>query len=77
MGWLKLLKTDMGKTYNQYRRSGRFFGRRVNCEHVPALPASVVRRILDDPRQIALSGVACKKRRAIFPYLAAPNPAAN
>lgn len=31
---------------------GRFFGRRVNCEYVPALPASVVRCVLDDPRKI-------------------------
>ena len=52
MGWLKLLKTDMGKTYNQYRRSGRFFGRRVNCEHVPSLPAWIMGQVLDDPRKI-------------------------
>jgi hypothetical protein len=52
VGWLKLLKTDMGKTYNQCRRSGRFFGRRVNCEHVPSLPAWIVSRVLDDPRKI-------------------------
>ena len=34
------------------RYEGRFFGRRVNCEHVPALPAWAVRRVLDDPRKI-------------------------
>jgi hypothetical protein len=38
--------------YPQYRRDGRFFGRRVNCEYVPALPAWAVRRVLDDPRRI-------------------------
>jgi|SRR5579864_5160030 len=42
----------MRKTYAQDRRSGRFFGRRVNCEGVPALPAIAVRRVLDDPRKI-------------------------
>jgi hypothetical protein len=31
---------------------GRFYGRRVNCECVPLLPASTVRRVLDDPRKI-------------------------
>ena len=39
-----------GRTYP--RRGGRFFGRRVTCERVPALPASAVRRVLDDPRKI-------------------------
>lgn len=33
------------------RRAGRFFGRRVNCERVPSLPARVVSRVLDDPRK--------------------------
>jgi hypothetical protein len=42
----------MRKTYAQDRRGGRFFGRRVNCESVPALPAIAVRRVLDDPRKI-------------------------
>ncbi len=36
----------------QNRRGGRFFGRRVNCEQVPTLPAWAVRRVLDDPRKI-------------------------
>lgn len=36
----------------RYRRGGRFFGRRVNCERVPALPAEVVRCVLGDPRNI-------------------------
>jgi hypothetical protein len=34
------------------RYEGRFFGRRVNCEYVPMFPASVARRVLDDPRKI-------------------------
>jgi hypothetical protein len=34
------------------RRAGRFFGRRVNCESVPLLPAWAVRCVLDDPRRI-------------------------
>ena len=32
--------------------NGRFFGRRVNCERVPLLPAGVVRMVLSDPRKI-------------------------
>jgi hypothetical protein len=40
------------RTYPSYRRGGRFFGRRVNCEYVPILPAGVVRVALDDPRKI-------------------------
>jgi hypothetical protein len=36
----------------QKRRDGRFFGRRVNCEYVPFLPASVVALFLNDPRKI-------------------------
>jgi len=35
----------------QNRRGGRFFGRRVNCEYVPLLPAWVVGSFLDDPRK--------------------------
>jgi hypothetical protein len=34
------------------RYDGRFFGRRVNCERVPLLPAWAVRRVLHDPRRI-------------------------
>jgi hypothetical protein len=34
------------------RRVGRFFGRRVNLEYVPLLPARAVRWVLDDPRRI-------------------------
>ena len=41
-----------GKTYCRYRRGGRFFGRRVDCEYVPLLPARAVRRVLEDPRKI-------------------------
>jgi hypothetical protein len=40
------------RTYPGYRCRGRFFGRRVNCERVPMIPAQVVRGILDDPRNI-------------------------
>ncbi len=42
----------MRKTYAQDRRGGRFFGRRVNCEQAPLLPAGAVARMLDDPRKI-------------------------
>ena len=31
---------------------GRFFGRRVNCEQVPLLPAWAVAKAFDDPREI-------------------------
>ena len=41
-----------GRTHPRYRYGGRFFGRRVNCEHVPMLPAQVVAGMLDDPRKI-------------------------
>jgi hypothetical protein len=34
------------------RYDGRFFGRRVNCEQVPALPAWTVRMVVVDPRKI-------------------------
>jgi hypothetical protein len=40
------------RTYPKYRREGRFFGRRVNCERVPLLPAWAVAWVLDDPRKI-------------------------
>jgi hypothetical protein len=35
------------------RRRGRFFGRRVNLERVPLLPAGAVRWVLLDPRKLA------------------------
>ena len=41
-----------GRTYPKYRCEGRFYGRRVNCEYVPLLPAGAVARMLDDPRKI-------------------------
>lgn len=41
-----------GRTYPRYRCEGRFYGRRVNCERVPLLPAWAVREVLDDPRKI-------------------------
>jgi hypothetical protein len=34
------------------RYEGRFFGRRINCEQVPLLPAWVVAQVLDDPKKI-------------------------
>jgi hypothetical protein len=34
------------------RHEGRFFGRRVNCEQVPLLPAWAVADVLNDPREI-------------------------
>lgn len=42
----------MSDTRTKQRRDGRFFGRRVNCEQVPLLPAWAVARVLDDPRKI-------------------------
>ncbi len=40
------------RTYLRQRCSGRFYGRRVNCEYVPALPARIVQIFLDDRRKI-------------------------
>lgn len=40
------------ETYSKWRRAGRFAGRRVNCEYVPQLPASVAKQVIDDPRNI-------------------------
>lgn len=40
------------RVYPQNRYDGRFFGRRVNCELVPLLPAWAVACVLDDPRKI-------------------------
>jgi len=40
------------RTYPTRRYRGRFFGRRVNCERVPQLPAALIRWVLDDPRKI-------------------------
>ena len=37
---------------HRHRNEGRFFGRRVNCEQVPLLPARVVAWMLDDTRKI-------------------------
>ena len=42
----------MRRTYAQKRYGGRFYGRRVNSEHVPSLPAWIVGLVLDDPRRI-------------------------
>ena len=41
-----------GSEERRSTRDGRFFGRRVNCEHVPSLPAWIVGKVLDDPRRI-------------------------
>lgn len=41
-----------GRVYPRYRCGGRFYGRRVNCEQVPMLPAWAAARMLDDPRRI-------------------------
>src|ERR1700731_3963276 len=38
--------------YARRRCGGRFFGRRVNCEYVPLLPAWAVAQVLDDPQKI-------------------------
>ena len=35
-----------------WRKGGRFYGYRINCEQVPMLGACTVRAILDDPRMI-------------------------
>src|SRR5260370_7344707 len=37
---------------HRHRCEGRFFGRRVNCEQIPLLPARVVAWMLDDTRKI-------------------------
>ena len=42
----------MSETRTKQRRGGRFFGRRVNCELVPLLPAWAISRVLEDPRKI-------------------------
>lgn len=36
------------------RNGGRFFGRRVNCEQIPLLPAWAVAQVLDDPQKIPI-----------------------
>jgi hypothetical protein len=41
-----------GSSYPESRCEGRFFGRRVNCEQIPMLPACAVRCALNDPRKI-------------------------
>ena len=33
------------------RYDGRFFGRRVNCEYVPLLPARAVAQVFDNPKE--------------------------
>jgi hypothetical protein len=38
---------DHRKMVQRNRRGGRFFGRRVNLEYVPLLPAKTVRRVLN------------------------------
>jgi len=41
-----------GSSYPESRCEGRFFGRRVNCDQIPLLPARVVAWMLDDTRKI-------------------------
>jgi hypothetical protein len=41
-----------GSSYPESRCEGRFFGRGVNCEQVPFLPAWAVAWVLDGPRKI-------------------------
>jgi hypothetical protein len=41
-----------GKEHWKRGDGGRYSGRRVNCEDVPALPADNVRLVLDDPRKV-------------------------
>ena len=36
----------------KWRCGGRFYGNRVNCEQVPALPVWAVRWVMDDPRKV-------------------------
>src|SRR6185437_10830448 len=43
---------NTGKLYARRRCGGRLFGRRVNCEQVPQLPAWAASWVLDDPRAI-------------------------
>lgn len=40
-------------TRAQQGADGRFYGRRVNCEQVPLLPAWAVARVLDDPQKVS------------------------
>ena len=40
-----------GRDAGAARREGRYFGRRVNCEQVPLLPAWVVTEVLDDTQK--------------------------
>ena len=40
-----------GRIYAKSRWGGRFYGRRVNCEYVPALPARILQIFLNDPRR--------------------------
>jgi len=54
------------ETHAQDRCGGRFFGRRVNCEQVPVLPAWAVAQMLDDPRKMIFElGFSTRPHRAI------------
>jgi hypothetical protein len=60
---------------HRHGNEGRFFGRRVNCEQVPLLPATVVAWMLDDTRKIpylliwkSLSDGTVKEAARIAPY---------
>ena len=64
-----------GNHTHGHRSEGRFFGRRVNCEQVPLLPARVVAWMLDDTRKIpylliwkSRSDSTVKEAARIAPY---------
>jgi hypothetical protein len=40
------------RVYPRWRSGGRFYGRRVNLERVPKLPAWILSRVLADPRTV-------------------------
>jgi hypothetical protein len=70
-----------GKVYPRYRRGGRFFGRRVNCEQVPFLPAWILGRVLADPRAIpyllvwrSRSDGSVQEAVRVAPYSEPPGP---
>jgi hypothetical protein len=70
-----------GNHTHGHRSEGRFFGRRVNCEQVPLLPARVVAWMLDDTRKIpylliwkSRSDGTVKEAARIAPYYEAAGP---
>jgi hypothetical protein len=70
-----------GSSHSESRCEGRFFGRRVNCEQIPLLPARVVAWMLDDTRKIpylliwkSRSDSTVKEAVRIAPYYEAAGP---